>query len=153
MQQTGGGAGCWGLTLLTVEYPQERSRSAFVTRQENHRQLERPHTQNQPACETEQEASGLEQHHIWVEQETLRRFSEHGSVVCTRLETRSLNQYSMCDCLGEQLSSAKSFSVNETIFIWRCGWRKEPPGKEYQKEMFSVGKKNQSQMMLFMSCV
>lgn len=74
------------------------------------------------------------------------------SVVCTRLETRSLNQYSMCDCLGEQLRSAKSFSVNETIFIWRCGWRKEPPGNENQKEMFSVGK-NQSQMILFMSCV
>lgn len=128
-----------GLTLLPVDY-----RSAFVTRQENHRQLERPHTQKQPACETEQEARGAGWGNTtfgWNRRPCGSSPSMGLSVVCTRLETRSLNQYSMCDCLGEQLSSAKSFSVNETIFIWRRGWRKEPPGNEYQKEMFSVGKK------------
>lgn len=69
----------------------------------NHRQLEGPHTQNQLACETEKETSGVEGYHNWVEQETLWQFSEHESVVCNRLVTRNLNQSSMCDCLGEQI--------------------------------------------------
>lgn len=61
------GAGYQGLTLRSVRHPQERASSAFVTRQENHKQLARPHTQNQLACETRKDA--LEQQRIWWEKD------------------------------------------------------------------------------------